>query len=68
MVLYYGRVSFHLIIEDYGIGIAPEMLKNLLSYSRYNSTNNNFSESGSGLGLIISKDFMEKNNGKIEDI
>ena len=57
--------KIHLIIEDYGIGIAPEMLKNLFSYYRYNSTYNNLSESGSGLGLIISKDFMEKNNGKI---
>lgn len=55
----------HLIIEDYGVGIESDMLNSLFSYSRYSSNTNNSTENGSGLGLIISKDFIEKNSGKI---
>ena len=52
-------------ITDTGIGINPEAINLIFdidkSYTR-KGTNN---ESGSGLGLILCKDFIEKNNGTI---
>lgn len=57
--------KIHLIIEDKGIGIAADKIKNIFSYSRYSSNSGSSYENGSGLGLIICKDFIEKNYGKI---
>jgi PAS domain S-box-containing protein len=53
-------------ICDTGIGIRPEKLEVLFDISGYISTTGTDEEKGTGLGLHLSKDMIEKNNGKIE--
>ena len=52
-------------IEDNGIGISPEDLERLFKIDQYYSTTGTEGETGTGLGLIICKEFVEKNKGKI---
>jgi len=49
-------------VKDTGIGISKENLKTLFSGKENNSDNEN---KGTGLGLIVSKDIIEKLGGKI---
>ena len=52
-------------IEDTGIGISKEILENLFKpFSFYSSFGTN-GEKGSGLGLVLIKEFVERNGGKI---
>ncbi|WP_430816853.1 PAS domain S-box protein [Carboxylicivirga sp. RSCT41] len=53
-------------IRDTGIGIRPEKLKVLFDISDYISTTGTAEEKGTGLGLHLSKDMIEKNKGLIE--
>jgi len=52
-------------VEDSGIGISEEVLNKLFKIDNQVSTYGVNGEKGSGLGLIICKEFIEKNNGKI---
>ena len=52
-------------VSDNGIGIKPETLVKLFDNSQINSTVGTESESGTGLGLLLCKEFVEKNGGKI---
>jgi len=52
-------------IIDNGIGIPKEVLPNLLSMDVGFSIAGTNDEKGSGLGLILCKEFVEKNGGKI---
>lgn len=52
-------------IEDSGVGISQEKLKNLFSISGVKSTPGTNHEKGSGLGLVLCKEFVEKNKGEI---
>ena len=55
----------HLTFEDKGIGIAKRDIDKLFRIDiQYQKLGTN-KEKGSGLGLIICKEFLEKNNGKI---
>ena len=56
----FGRIS----VIDNGIGMDPETLKKIQENSYY-STNGTASESGTGLGLMLSRDFLSKNGGKL---
>ncbi|SFE52633.1 Signal transduction histidine kinase [Chitinophaga sp. CF118] len=69
----HGKINIHylmlsekieLIVEDNGVGIAevdqPKVLSNI-----YYSTGGTQNEKGCGLGLPLSKDFIERNNGQI---
>ncbi|MCU0445544.1 MAG: HAMP domain-containing histidine kinase [Microscillaceae bacterium] len=51
-------------IQDLGKGISPEGQKKLFGKD-YFFTKGTANEKGSGLGLILCKDFLEKNQGKI---
>lgn len=51
-------------IADTGVGIAPEHLANLFCTQNL-STKGTAGEVGTGLGLRLSKEFIEKNGGKI---
>jgi PAS domain S-box-containing protein len=53
------------IIEDNGIGIEQSMLGSLFSIDRNFSSPGTKNEEGTGLGLILCKEFIEKNNGNI---
>jgi signal transduction histidine kinase/ligand-binding sensor domain-containing protein len=51
-------------ISDTGIGITGEEMNHLFKIEKMNRAGTE-GEKGTGLGLIISKEFIEKNNGKI---
>ncbi|RZJ48601.1 MAG: HAMP domain-containing histidine kinase [Flavobacterium sp.] len=50
-------------IEDNGVGIPAEKLKEI--FIGDNSTRGTANEKGTGLGLMVCKEFMERNNGSI---
>lgn len=52
-------------IEDDGIGIAEELNEKIFSLENVYTSKGTQGETGTGLGLIICKDFVEKNSGKI---
>jgi PAS domain S-box-containing protein len=53
------------VIRDEGIGMSRENLSMLFRIDTYYSTSGTSGESGTGLGLIICKEFVEKNSGRI---
>lgn len=53
------------IISDTGIGIACEHIEKLFKIDSKLSKTGTNNETGTGLGLILCKDFVEMNNGKI---
>ena len=57
----YARIS----IEDTEVGMTPETLKKLFRIDTKYSTNGTENEKGTGLGLILCKDFVEKNGGSL---
>lgn len=52
-------------VHDNGVGISPETLDELFRIDRKNTTQGTEKEKGSGLGLILCKEFVEKHGGKI---
>ena len=52
-------------IHDQGVGIEQERINCLFEINNEKSTRGTDGEAGTGLGLLICKDFVEKNNGKI---
>jgi PAS domain S-box-containing protein len=52
-------------IRDNGIGIAPARLEKLFRIDENDSTPGTNNEKGTGLGLILCKEFLEKHGGKI---
>jgi len=54
-----------LVIEDSGVGIAPEELERLFNERRSFTKKGTQNEKGTGLGLVLVKRFVETNNGKI---
>ncbi len=57
--------NFVILVEDNGLGISKLNLKNLLKENSYFSTYGTAKERGTGLGLILCKEFIEKHSGKI---
>lgn len=53
------------VISDTGVGIAEEDLENLFRIDVHHSTEGTKKERGSGLGLLLCKEFIEENGGKI---
>ncbi|WP_418264557.1 sensor histidine kinase [Flavobacterium faecale] len=53
------------LIKDNGIGIAPQKLTNLFSINHKNHSLGTNDETGTGLGLMLCKDFVEKHGGEI---
>ncbi|MBE9509296.1 MAG: PAS domain S-box protein [Bacteroidetes bacterium] len=52
-------------ITDTGVGMNPEDIKKLFRLDTEFSTPGTANEKGSGLGLILCKEFIEKNHGEI---
>jgi PAS domain S-box-containing protein len=52
-------------VSDTGIGINPSDLTKLFDLSQIHSTKGTTGETGTGMGLLICKDFIEYHNGKI---
>jgi DNA-binding response OmpR family regulator len=55
-----------LSIQDNGIGMSDEQLQHLFCIDKMFTTNGTAGEKGTGLGLIITKEFIQVNNGYIE--
>ena len=52
-------------VKDTGIGVAPEARKKLMKKDSFFSTTGTMNEKGTGLGLLICKEFVELHGGKI---
>jgi signal transduction histidine kinase len=53
------------VVKDDGIGINDDDLKNILSIDKKNISKGTAGENGSGLGLLLCKEFTEKNKGEL---
>ncbi|MFP2995438.1 HAMP domain-containing sensor histidine kinase [Spongiivirga sp. MCCC 1A20706] len=52
-------------IHDNGIGIAPQHLESIFNIATSKTRLGTNAEKGTGLGLVLCKEFVEKNEGKI---
>lgn len=59
-----GR-QIEIAVQDNGIGIKDEVKEKLFDLKENTSTRGTANEAGSGLGLVLCKEFIEKNDGKI---
>ena len=57
--------SYQFCISDTGIGMPQETVSNLFSITQKIQRSGTADETGTGLGLILCKEFIEKNNGNI---
>ncbi len=53
-------------VADRGVGMDTEQLENVFKIEASQSTSGTFNEPGTGLGLVLCKEFVEINNGEIE--
>lgn len=61
----YDNQTCTISIKDEGVGIKSENLNKLFSFSEHVTTNGTSGEIGSGLGLVLCKEFVLKHEGKI---
>jgi PAS domain S-box-containing protein len=52
-------------VKDSGVGMSPDIVEKLFTKDHYHSTYGTNNEKGSGLGLMLCKDFISRNGGKI---
>lgn len=55
----------HIMISDSGIGMTPEQVEDLFQMDKIYSRNGTNNEPGTGLGLILCGELIEKHKGKI---
>lgn len=55
-----------IIIVDTGVGISNEKINDLFRIDKQVSTFGTANEKGTGLGLVLCKEFIDKHNGKIK--
>jgi signal transduction histidine kinase len=53
-------------VKDNGVGISEEDINKIFKIDSKHKTLGTKGEKGTGLGLILCKEFVEKNGGKIE--
>jgi signal transduction histidine kinase len=53
------------VVADDGVGMNPEIVENLFRIEANVSTHGTAGEQGTGLGLILCREFVEKNGGSI---
>ena len=58
------RSHIEVLVQDTGTGIPPEGLKKLMDENYY-STRGTVGEAGTGLGLMLCKEFLTRNGGKM---
>jgi signal transduction histidine kinase len=70
-----GRIDIHaeksaenitISVSDNGIGIEPEIVNSLFDISETHTTKGTENESGTGLGLFLCKEFIEKHGSVIQ--
>ncbi|MFB6342540.1 ATP-binding protein [Saccharicrinis sp. FJH62] len=54
-----------IFVEDFGLGIPSKDKKSLFSLDAVKTTPGTENESGTGMGLILCKDFIERNGGEL---
>lgn len=59
------NASLNFLISDTGVGMTEEQLQKLFRLDKASSSRGTEDETGTGLGLIISKEFVEKHDGRI---
>jgi signal transduction histidine kinase len=52
-------------VQDTGVGIAEENLVKILRSSEHFTTRGTHDEKGTGLGLVMCREFLQKNNGSL---
>jgi PAS domain S-box-containing protein len=52
-------------VEDNGVGISADRIDNMFNGANYSSTKGTNQEKGTGLGLILCKEFVERHGGSI---
>jgi signal transduction histidine kinase len=52
-------------VSDNGIGIEADLMQSLFDISQFHTTTGTEHEKGTGLGLLLCKEFVEKHGGKI---
>jgi PAS domain S-box-containing protein len=52
-------------VQDYGIGIRPDVLDKLFRIDQSYTSNGTQNEKGSGLGLLLCKEFVDRHSGRI---
>jgi signal transduction histidine kinase len=57
--------NIEISIQDNGIGMSQNMIENLFRIDVQNNRTGTEGESGTGLGLLLCKEFIEKHGGKI---
>lgn len=58
-------INYQFLIEDTGIGMNESTIERILNTDNMLSTSGTLGEKGSGLGLILCRNFIHKMNGKI---
>ncbi len=59
------NTSVEISVEDTGIGMPPEVVKNIFNKEKFITTRGTAKEKGTGLGLKLCKDFVKKHKGEI---
>lgn len=57
--------NIKVLVRDYGVGLRPEQLENLFRIDNKGSEEGTMKEKGTGLGLVLCKEFVELNKGTI---
>ncbi|WP_291723743.1 two-component regulator propeller domain-containing protein [Bernardetia sp.] len=55
----------HISVKDTGVGMSEETARKIFVKSEHVTTRGTANEKGTGLGLMVCKEFVEKQNGKI---
>lgn len=55
----------HISVTDNGVGISKDDQAKIFAIDRFHTTEGTSQEKGTGLGLIICRDFIKKNRGKL---
>jgi two-component system, sensor histidine kinase and response regulator len=61
-----GKNHVEIVVEDNGVGISEEDLEKIFRIDIKHSTPGTADERGSGLGLVLCKEFIEKNYGLLK--
>jgi len=59
------RKAFEILVRDNGVGLSPHQKLTLFEHHEFKSTTGTSGETGSGLGLLICKEFVERLGGKL---
>jgi signal transduction histidine kinase len=61
-----SKTNVQIIIQDQGVGISKDKINMLFSIEKHFSETGTKGEKGTGLGLLLCKEFIEKNGGSIQ--